>query len=348
MRKNLSICFFYFAIALLLHCLLFLAKNPHGLNIGTDSLEQENFLVYTNALESGSFPNTLTYADNRLLPGLPILIFLLNPVIHNLPFSGLIISALCLFIIFFVTYRLTKNPIFSLWITLFPPIIFEQTSKISTETLIIALFMLIYLCFHKRKYFLASLLSGYATIVRPVSLCIFLGLLAFLLKEKKEKLAIKSSLIYLIFPGLLFIFNFSFFTKSWLAIFYQLDVYHTIYSFNLGPLQIFLDIFRAIDWKQWRILISGISYSLFSFFLFFKIMKNKGAFLLKNDEVFIKTWSILTMVFVFSIVPAPFLEELRRYLAVFFPLGLLAGYKYVYKHKRIFYASFLLTVFAYL
>ena len=159
MRKNLAICFFYFAIAFLLHCLLFLAKNSQGLNMGTDSLEQENFFVYTSALESGSFPNTLTYADSRLFPGLPILISLLNSVVHNLPFSGLIISALCLFIIFFVTFRLTENPVFSLWITLFPPIIYEQTSKISTETLAIALFMLIYLCFHKKKYFCSTIYS---------------------------------------------------------------------------------------------------------------------------------------------------------------------------------------------
>jgi len=329
-----------FLAVLFLHGILFLfLKNypPFG-------IQQENFLGYAHALRSGDFANAISWYDSRLFPGLSFLIFLLNFVTQNGFISGLLIILISLSLIYFIADHFIQKPIYSLWLTVFPPIVFEQTSKISTELVLIALLMLFYYFFTKEKYLFSSLISSYATIIRPISICAFLPLFLYLLRSQQKKLAAKALLIFLIFPLFLALFN----LYHWGAVFHQAAVYRGIDRPSLGFIQWLLDIRRTIAWGQWRILLSGLAYSCFTFFLIFRILKEKKDFLVRGDNFLVKTWAVLTMVFIFSIGPTPFLEYLSRFSAVFFPLVLLANYNYFYSLRKLFYLSFLLSAFAFL
>lgn len=330
---------FGFLAVLVLHGILFLFFK----NYTSFGIQQENFLEYARALRSGEFLNIISRYDSRLFPGLPFLIFLLSLFTQSEFFSGILIIIISLSLIYFITYHFTQKPIYSIWLTLFPPIVFEQTSKISTEIVVIAFWMLVYYFFTKKEYLGSSLISGYAAIIRPISFCAVLPLFLYLFKTKRKKEAAGSLVIFLIFPLLLVLFNF----YHWGVVFHQGAIYRAIDRPTLGLIQWLLDIRRTISWGQWRILLSGLVYSCFAFFLVLKTLKTKKDFLVKDDNFFIKTWAVLTMIFIFLIGPTPFLEYLSRFLTVFFPLILLVNYNYFYSFKTLFYLSFLFSVFAF-
>lgn len=293
---------------------------------------------YAEALAQPQFPNNLTAWDTRLFPGLPFLIFLLNFVTSNSIISGCLVTLTCLSLIFWIAYLFCKNPLYSFWLTLFPPIILEQTSKVSTESVLIAVLFMAYYYFNKKKFILVSLILGFAFIVRPVALCFFIPVIYILLKQKNYKKILLSLLCFSLFPILLFIFNFHFWPQDFL--FRQFLSYPKVVTNNWVIIQVISDLRRTLDWHQYRIFISGSLYLLFSFYLFIIMVKNKNLLL--------KIWSILTFLFIFSLGPIPVLEDTRRYLAVFFPLTLLANYPLFLKNKLFFYASFLLGISAFI
>lgn len=337
-RKTLIFLF----LTLLAHLFLFLLKNQNGFNFQSINLQQDNFLTYALSLGSGHFPEGISSWDSQLFPGLPFLIYLFNLVFRNIVLSGLIVTLISLTIIYFVANFFTKQPVYSFWLTLFPPVTFEQGSKISTEILVIALLFLAYFLFVKEKYLFATLIISYATIVRPVTICLFLALFIFLFINNKKKKAIKSFFIFLFFPLLLFLFDLILWPSE--SLFRQFLIYPELIKNNPVILQIFFDIKRTIAWEQWRILFSGLVYLTFFLWLLWRVLKIPGDSSPKNSHLLLKIWAILTTIFIFSWGPAPILEDVRRYLAVFFPLALLVCYKYFYSAKILFYLSFLVTL----
>jgi Gpi18-like mannosyltransferase len=328
-------------VVLGLHLGLFFFKNYLRPGIWSDALEQDPYLAYTQALSSAEFSQVLSQADSRLFPGLPWLIFLVRLIFQDSLVSGLVISGLALLVIFWIGWRLSKSLSYAVWLTLFPPIVFEQTSKISTETVVMALLCLAYWLMAKKRFLLASFLLGYATVVRPISACLFIAMLLYLIKAKKERF--KAGLIYVLFPLVLLVFNVYYW--GWSGSFHQLGVYQVVGRATLGLGQLAADVARTIDWGQWRILVSGLIYLGFYGFLLKLLLEKKGDFLFKGDGKMIKAWVVLTTVFILVAGTTPMLEEIRRFMAVFFPLALLVSYKTVLKQRTWFYLSFL-TVLA--
>jgi hypothetical protein len=295
------------------------------------------------SLKSGNFPNGLNYGYTRFFPGLPFVILLTSYITGNIAAAGLILPFLSLVLIYFISYYFTKDSFYSFWITIFPPIVYEQTAKISTEALLIALFLLIYLLFVKKKYLSASLLAGFATVVRPVALFIYLPIFFQIIKKKEAEKLIKSIILFAIFPILFVIFNITYFGD----VFYQIRANAQVGEASFSFLQMFFDVWLNIIKGGWRIIISGLAYIAFSFFLLYIIFKNKSDFLSKRDGLFIKLWTIGIFIFIFSVGPLQFLSEARRFLAVFFPLSLLVNYKFFSK-KSILLAGVVLTLMAFI
>lgn len=187
-------------------------------------------------------------------------------------------------------------------------------------------------------------MASLAIIVRPISICIYSGLLIFLLKEKKFRIFVESSTILVLFIADFIFSN----LLIWKDPFYQFKVTGEMARVVFVIPQILKDIPRAFELGEFRILISGLIYILFSVYLLFLILKKKNDFLVKNDNIFIKAWSVFTFIFIYSIGPTPFLEEARRYLVAFFPLALLVNYKNIVKRKIIYYLSFILSLFAFI
>ena len=317
-------------ILILTHAGLFIYKNILRPGVWSDALQQDNYLGYVLALKSGHFSQFLSYDNSRLFPGLPFLMLVGGLI------TGLLLTLISLLVIYKVSLSLTKNSWYSLILTLFPPVVFEQTSKISTEAVTIALILSAYWLAGRKKYYLMSALLGYATLVRPISGCLFLAALFFM---KSWKTKIKSAILYFVFPIMLLIFNV--YHWGWSASFHQLQVYQTIGRSNLVVYQLAADIVRTVDWRQWRILFSGLIYVFGYVWLLVKTLR------LKHNQL-VKTWAILTTIFIFSLGPTPVLEEIRRFMAIFFPLALLVNYQYLSRKKLFFYGAFFTALMAFI
>jgi hypothetical protein len=333
----------FLLITLIFHLLLFSVKNYYHPLSRPDALEQENFLTYVKSLKSGDFPNDLDYGDTRFFPGLPFLILTASYLIGDPAVSGLIISLSCLVLVFVLANKLTKNSFYAFWITIFPPIVFEQLSKISTEAVIVALSLLIYILFTKKKYLYAGLLAGFATIIKPVCFFLYLPIFVILWRKKEVELMLQSLFSFLIFPIILAIFNISFFG----SILYQIRANSVLGEASFSFFQIFADILLNVVKGEWRIILSGLIYIIFSVFLLFKIIQKRSDFLYEGDNLFIKLWAIGTMLFIYSVGPLQFLAEVRRFLVVFFPLAVIVNYRYFSKNIHLIIFGLLIMVVAF-
>ena len=243
-------------VVLLVHGCLFVFKNYLYPERWSDALQQENYLVYAKVLTSEDLVSSLSYADSRLFPGLVFLIKLFDIFLNNQVLAGLMITIVGLIVIYKIAIYFTNNVLYAVWLTLFPPIVFEQTSKISTEVVVMALLVLAYWLVSKKNYLWASLGLSLATVVRPISGCMFLALLIYLRGNNRRRL--KAFLVYLFFPLLLLFFNIYHWGLA--SGLHQLEVYRVVGRATIGIYQLIKDVFRAIDWGQWRILISGLAY----------------------------------------------------------------------------------------
>jgi len=307
--------YFYLLLTILLHGCLFFYKYYQTANI-----QQDNYVGYAKAFKTESFISNISEDDSRLFPGLPLLIYIFNFLTGSENTAGLFLSFLSLLTIFLFSVHFTKNTFYAFWITVFPPIIFEQTSKISTEAITIALFIISYYLIINKKYRFSALLLGFASIVRLISISMFIGLLILLFRRKKYILLVQSSVFYMLFP----------------------------LRGTLTPVQLINDILRTISWKQPQILISGMVNIILFFSVFYSCIRYKNDFLNSGDQLLVKVWAILSLILVFSIGPTPFLEEASRYLIVITTPLLLFMFQRLLKHKRLLIGSLILSIFAFI
>ncbi|OGG19098.1 hypothetical protein A3D78_04445 [Candidatus Gottesmanbacteria bacterium RIFCSPHIGHO2_02_FULL_39_14] len=333
--------YFYLLLTILLHGCLFFYKYYQTANI-----QQDNYVGYAKAFKTESFISNISEDDSRLFPGLPLLIYIFNFLTGSENTAGLFLSFLSLLTIFLFSVHFTKNTFYAFWITVFPPIIFEQTSKISTEAITIALFIISYYLIINKKYRFSALLLGFASIVRLISISMFIGLLILLFRRKKYILLVQSSVFYMLFPLFMLVFNF--FHWGWGGIFRQITMNQIVGRGTLTPVQLINDILRTISWKQPQILISGMVNIILFFSVFYSCIRYKNDFLNSGDQLLVKVWAILSLILVFSIGPTPFLEEASRYLIVITTPLLLFMFQRLLKHKRLLIGSLILSIFAFI
>jgi hypothetical protein len=85
---------------------------------------------------------------------------------------------------------------------------------------------------------------------------------------------------------------------------------------HLGIITIVKDIFRAFDWKQYRILISGLFYLTLNFFTLISLFRLRLKKQLFRIAFF---WQLSSLGFIFSFSPIPLLEEFGRFTVPFVP-----------------------------
>ena len=337
--------YFYLTLVLITHVALFVFKNNTQFVKEIDSLQQENFTAYVDSLRSGSFPEGLNFIDTRLFPGLPFSIFTVDLIINNSYASALLVLLLSLILTYLSCVYLTKNPFFSFWITIFPPIVYEQTSKISTESLLISLSLFSLALISKGKYYLVSLILSFASIVRLIALFIFLGFTFYLFRIGQKNNIFKYSLVFLIFALLLIAFNLKFFNEG---ILYQIKANSAIGNVNIGVLQVFKDIWEEFTKRNFRELFVGLFYVTFSLFIYIKTIFHKGDFMFKNDRSLILMTVTGMMFFVYLAGPSEFLTQVRRFLSVIFPLVFVANYKNLVSRRKLLGFSLLTLPLAFI
>lgn len=232
--------------------------------------------------------------DLRLFPGYPMLL----SVFPNGILLNLVLSSLSVLLFQIVTGNLFLTVLFSI----FPPIWVYQGAKISTEPLTVFLLLISILLLNKKYYFLSGLVSGLTIMVRLIAVCF--GLAVFVNTKSRNFVA-----GFILGASGLFIYNYFIFDN----LFIQFVVYPQIggaAGSAIGLIQIIKDIFRAIDWGQWRILLSGFFYLIISFVALYRLFR-------LNRLLFF--WLLFSLIFIFSLSPAPLLEEYSRFLVPVVP-----------------------------
>lgn len=311
--------------------LLRIASLVIQLNQPNYSFEQDHYLEYADALQKHALlaPSFLS-ADQRLFPGYPVLIGLLSSLFGSTWNAAIFISLASgvLAIVFF--YLISSDSLSTFVFSFLPPIWLRQSVKIATEPLTIMFLLASLFAFVKKRPFLAGILVGLSSTVRFISVCLFLAeLISFHKKEDRIKITLGFAISF----SLLFLFNFSQFGAQ--GIFIQFLKNPVVGGAGgttyFGFWQIIKDLFRAWDWKQYRIIISGICYLVLNFATCWQLYKFRKISSLVS-VCFL--WVSFSLLFIFSISPIPLLEEFSRF-SVPFCAAVVLAFCYFPRGKKV-------------
>jgi hypothetical protein len=284
-------------------------------------IQQDSYANYATVLDNGTINNTSFFPryDTRLFPGYPVLIFLLAKIVSSPFLAGYLISLVSSLIAIYLFWKLTKNTIFTIIFSLFPPIWVVQATKVATEPITVMLLLLAILLFRKNRFFLTGLILGFATDVRLISSCLFFAIFFLLLREGKWSNLIKVTIGFTILIFSLITYNYLLFGGS--EIFRQFSVYPVTAQAKFGIIQVISDISRNLHNHGYRVLLSGSFYLIFSFWGLIRLYKHQK--FSKTTQLFFY-WVLFSLIFIFSYGPPQLFEDFRRFIVPIVP-GLIYG-----------------------
>lgn len=310
----------WFIICLFIAVLLAILRFNNGI------IQQDNYIDYAKLLPSGV--TNISFYDSRLMPGLPILIYLLHFITGNYYVAGYLITLASFVGCYLMLYKLTRSNL-SFLPLIFPPILLNLASLIDTEFPFIFLILLSYFLLKKRNYSWAFLLIGVSIWFRLAGVAVLAGVFIYMFFEKKTGKFFLNLPYFLIPVVVLCLYNMQLFGPK--NPFYQLFAYEALHPgrISFGIVQLGQDLIRAFRWGWYRILVSGLFYVFVYFYLYLKSFKTKS----------LEFW-IITGVYLFTLVVnlVPFLENIGRYLAPTIPFFWLMFYSKLTKSKIIFLA----------
>lgn len=266
-------------------------------------VQQDNYVGYATFLPASV--GNISFFESRLLPGLPILIYLVSWLTQNPYISGYLITLLSFIGSYFLLYKITGSKL-SVLPLVFPPILLSLATLIDTEFPFIFLGLLGYYLIRREKMALAFVVIGLSVWFRLAGLAlIFAVFVYFLVQKRLTKFFIY--LPYFTFPIIfLMAYNSYFFGAG--NLFYQLTTYEALHPgrISVGVVQLGLDLVRAVRWHWYRIFVSGLFYVIFFVVIWVKSIKLKS----------LEFW-LITGLYLFTLIVnlVPFLENLGRYLA---------------------------------
>lgn len=289
--------------------------NDHVNNLNYP-IQQDGYADYAVALKEGTLNSGKKFSlvETRLFPGYPMLIFASTPIFKSEINAGLAISLISSIIAIILFWNLSKSLFATGIFAFFPPVWVLQSTKVSTEPISVLLLLLSIILFKRKNFLLTGIFLGLAFDIKLISICLFLVLLLLSIKKYSIKSFLYLSLGFLITVLFLFFYNYLVFGME--GIFKQFQIYYSINRVSIGFVQIVQDVFRAIDWKQYRILLSGLFYLLINLFALFQLHKHRNTSLLYQICFF---WMLFSLIFVFLLGPTPLLEEFARFSVPFVP-----------------------------
>lgn len=306
--KIFLILFFALAVRLI--------SSFYQLNDPNFTIHQDNYIYYANLLNGGAINDTLRFSvyDARLFPGYPILIFLAMKIIGSPIIAGYIISLVSSLFSIYLFWVITKKTFATLLFSIFPPIWVAQSTKVATEPLTVFLSLLTIFLYKKNAIFLSGAVLGLTINVRLIAICLLIAILFQMFFLKKWKNIGYMILGFLPFALLLFVYNYLVFGQE--GIFRQFYLYPSIARASIGFIQIIKDVLRSIDWHQYKILFSGLSYIILSLWALVKLFKYRKSYSLTQLFFY---WVLFSLIFIFLYGPEPLLEEFRRLILPIMP-----------------------------
>jgi hypothetical protein len=155
---------------------------------------------------------------------------------------------------------------------------------------------------------------GFATDVRLISACLFLAIILRLLTVKKWNKVIKVTFGFSVLILSLIIYNYFLFGGS--EIFRQFNVYPVTAQAKFGISQIVSDIARNIRNHDYRVLLSGFLYLIFSFWGTIKLYNRR---ITSDTTQILFYWVLFSLIFIFSYGPPELFEDFRRFIVPIVP-----------------------------
>jgi hypothetical protein len=270
-------------------------------------IQQDNYVLYAKYLPLSV--STISFFESRLLPGLPILIYLFGAITRNFYVAGYIVTILSFAGSYFLLYKITRSRL-SILPLFFPPILLNLASLIDTEFPFIFLAILGYYLVKKRNFAWAFLIFGISIWFRIAGVALMFGVFVYFVLTKK----LRDFLVYLPYflapIAVLMVYNTYFFGSG--NMFYQLSTYGALHPgrISFGIIQLGEDLVRAVRWHWYRIFVSGLFYVVFFAVAWVKSINVKS----------LEFW-LITGIYLFTLIVnlVPFLENLGRYLAPAIP-----------------------------
>lgn len=263
--------------------------------------QQDNYVGYAQ--------NKITFYDSRLLPGLPILIYLFGIMTRNLYLAGYVITLLSFIGSYFLLYKITRSRL-SILPLVFPPILLNLASLIDTEFPFIFLAILGYYLVKKKNFALAFLIFGITVWFRLAGVALMFGVFVYFFLQKKLRDFFMYIPYFLVPVVILMVYNTYFFGSG--NMFYQISTYGALQQdrISFGIIQLGEDLVRAVRWHWYRIFVSGLFYVVFFAVAWVKSINTKS----------LEFW-LITGIYLFTLIinVVPFLENLGRYLAPTIP-----------------------------
>lgn len=287
------------------------------------SIQQDDYLDYTIALKNNTI-NTQQFPDfnKRLFPGYPIAIYIFSGLIPPLA-AGVLMNLLFSILAIYLLWLLTRNLTATAFFAFFPPIWITQGTKIATEPIMAVFLLLAIFLYLKRSSLLSGIILGLSFNIRLISICLFLALVILSLSKRNYQKAKSLFLGFIPSSFILLIYNYFVFGKT--GIFKQFVNLNDNYNgIKIGILQIISDLFRTLDWHQYRIFASGVFYLLYVLVGLYLLYKKR------KSEKFIKIcflWLLFSLIFIFALGPTPLLEDFARYATPVLP-AVAVGFTY--------------------
>ncbi len=287
----------------------------------TFSIQQDNYADFAAAWRKGTLTTgELSYFDTRLFPGYPALILVVSELLFLSPISaGVTISFISSMVAIFCFWRWTRQRLATVIFAFFPPVWLHLSTKVATEPLTISLLLITLLLTRHQKYFLAGLVLGYCCLVRNIAVFLALALIWEILTGDSSITTKKRFLFLFSIGGVLSVlsllgFNYLVWGPTHWA--YQFMVYNQELDTALGIVMLFQNIYRTLDWGQYRILISGLFYVGLNAVGMWGLFKNRA-----DKSVFGISfyWAALSLAFLLLLSMQTFLEDFSRYAVVFWP-----------------------------
>jgi hypothetical protein len=311
MSNQKKLVFIILAAYLLRFFLIYL--NYHNSNF---SFAQESYIYYINALKSGLiFTSDFSTFESRLFPGYILLIFPFTFIFDKPIVIGSIINLILFGFSFLLIWKIFKNILTNLIFAFFPPIWVVQSTKASTEPLTVTLLLFSLFLFIKKWYLSVGLVLGLLFSVRTIAICMLPALIIPLISKRKFSEIIKIIVGFFMTASLLFAYNYLIFGVDGIFIqFNNLDQNYGVV--RIGFIQIIDDIFRTIDWGQYRILISGLLYVTVNLVTLIVLFKFRN---ISDINKILFYWILLSLLFVFSLSPFTLIENFGRYMVPIAP-----------------------------
>lgn len=277
---------------------------------------QEGYTNYIEALKKGSI-NTPAFGnyETRLFPGYILIILPFTFLFGNVDAIGVVLNLFLFTISFILIWKIFRNVFINFLFAFFPPIWIMQIIKASSEPLTVTLLLTSIYLFIKKYYFSVGLVLGLAFSVRTITFCLLLGIVAVLFFEKKVQEIAKLLIGFLATAILLILYNYLVFGTDHLFMqFTNLD--QNLNGATIGFIQIFKDILRTVDWKEYKILFSGIFYLIINFASLLIIYK------FRNKSEITKIcfyWVLFSIIFILTVSPHSLIENFGRYSIPFLP-----------------------------